>query len=81
MGTVSVQWLARSFATDKNTLLLYIMGLAASPLASRDFAPRGFIKLIFRVLDFKENFKKISAVSEILRYKQTDRHRATLYYR
>ena len=31
--------------------------LAASPLASRGFAPRGFIKLIFRVLDFKENLK------------------------
>ena len=29
--------------------------LAASPLASRGFAPKGFIKLIFRVLDFKEN--------------------------
>ena len=26
--------------------------LSASPLVSRGFAPKGFIKLIFRVLDF-----------------------------
>ena len=29
-----------------------------SPVASRGFAPRGFIKLIFRILDLKENLKK-----------------------
>ena len=34
------------------------MVLAALPLASRGFAPRGLIKLIFRVSDFKENFFK-----------------------
>ena len=37
----------------KKTLLLYLL-LAASPLASRGFSPRGLINLFLRILDLKE---------------------------
>ena len=54
----AVSEILRYKQTDRHRSTLYYR-LAASSLASRGFAPRGLINLIFRILDLKRKSKKI----------------------